>query len=582
MASKHYILFLGGSTNSLNLMAEGIVRQKNIDAVNVISANMNPSEPHPYAIKTMKEIGIDVDSLSLRTSEAVELFMFDLVITLGNFDQSCRPNLPGMPPHIHWQIPDPQDDLDNDLKLEQFRNARDILITKIETLLSSDLLHTLSVTRRNFQLILDNLLDGVMAHTTNRRIFYFNKAAENITGYNREEILGQDCHDIFPGRFCGGYCLFCETNSLNHINPSEKEVVFLTPDGEERFLHMATMPLSDPEGSQLGALILFKDNTELKSLKRRLKHHHSLGGMVGKDPAMLSLFNQIRELGAVNAPVLIEGESGTGKELVANAIHEISLRAQKPFVAINCGALPEGILESELFGHVRGAFTGAVHDKKGRFELADGGTLFLDEVGELSQAMQVKLLRVLQEQKFFRVGGEKAIQVDVRIISATNQNLRKLMKDKQFRSDLFYRLCVVPITLPTLRERKLDIPMLVERFVEIIGKETGRPVLTPSIEVLDTLTAYPWPGNVRELRNAIEYAYVKCYDDVIEVEHLPPEIVDYESKPSSRRGPAPKLTKAEVLKALADTEGNKKAAAKYLGIGRATLYRYLTNFNIPQ
>jgi len=295
---------------------------------------------------------------------------------------------------------------------------------------------------------------------------------------------------------------------------------------------------------------------------------------------MLELFEHIREVSSEHIPVLIEGESGTGKELVARAIHDMSPRADRPFVAINCGALPEGILESELFGHVRGAFSGAVQDRKGRFELADKGTFFLDEVSELSTAMQVRLLRVLQEQRFEPVGGEHSIQVDVRIVSATNQNLRQLMEKKKFRRDLFYRLCVIPIALPPLRERRLDIPMLVEHFLELTAKELSRPVLAPSNEVMDFLTRYPWPGNVRELKNAIEYAYVKCRSGVIGAEHLPPEIAYYEDRRISKPGPALKLEKEQILAALAKAEGNKKKAAQLLGVARATIYRYLEYYSL--
>ncbi|MBW1892513.1 MAG: sigma 54-interacting transcriptional regulator [Deltaproteobacteria bacterium] len=451
----------------------------------------------------------------------------------------------------------------------------------LDILFHSGLLHALFVTRRNLELILDNLLDGVMAHTTNRRIFYFNKAAEIITGYKRDDILGKDCHDVFPGRFCGGDCEFCESvNTKEKQSITRKEIVFKRPDQKERNLIMSIMPLTGEQNEEVGALLSFKDNTELNRLKGRLKHHHSLGSLVGKDPKTLDLFDQIREVSSVLVPVLVEGESGTGKELVAKAIHDTGPRADKPFVAINCGALPEGILESELFGHVAGAFSGAIHDRKGRFELAHEGTIFLDEVSELSKAMQVKLLRVLQEQQFERVGGEKTIQVNVRIISATNRNLLKRVERKKFRRDLYYRLCVVPITLPPLRDRRLDIPMLVEHFLEITAQEIIRPVLSPSNDVMDILSSYAWPGNVRELRNAVEYAYVKCRTGLIEIMHLPPEIANHKEKKTVKPGPALKVEKEKMLVALARAEGNRKEAAKLLGIGRATLYRYLDLYDL--
>ncbi len=562
-------------------MAEGYARSMDRDGIDFISATMSPPNVSPVALRVMQEKGIDISQLPLLTPLDIELFRFDLIITVGNIDRNCRPNLPGMPPHLHWDVPDPAPDTPEPEVVAELRTVRDKLKEKVKTLFNSELLRALFISRGNLELILDNLLDGVMAHTTNRRIFFFNNAAERITGYKREDILGQDCHDVFPGRFCGGDCHFCEgPTRKKKKGVIRKEIVFARPDGKERVLKMSVMPLSDAEKIEVGALLSFRDETELNLLKRRLKHHHSLGGLVGKDPKMLELFEHIREVSSENVPVLIEGESGTGKELVARAIHEMSPRANNPFVAVNCGALPEGILESELFGHVRGAFTGAVQDRKGRFKLADKGTIFLDEVGELSMAMQVRLLRVLQEQRFEPVGGEHSVQVNVRVISATNQNLRKLMDEKKFRRDLFYRLCVVPISLPPLRERSLDIPMLVEYFLELTAKELERPVLAPSGEVLDLLTQYPWPGNVRELRNAIEYAYVKCRTGIIAPEHLPPEIARYKHKVVTKPGPARKLTKEEIIAALAKANGNKKKAARLLDVGRATIYRYLEHYNL--
>ena len=581
MERKHLILFLGDGDNNLQLMAEGHARSMNKEGIDFVSATMTPPKLSTITDRVMREKGIDISGLALLTPLEIELFTFDLIITVGDIDRNCRPNLPGVPPHLHWDVPDPKPGIPESEILAELRKARDSLKEKIKTLFDAELLQALFVTRHNLELILDNLMDGVMAHTTDRRIFFFNKAAEKITGHRRENILGKDCHDVFPGKFCGGDCQFCEgPKKVAEKAVTNKEIAFTRPDDKERILKMSTMPLSDTDGNIVGALLSFRDDTELNLLKLRLKHHHSLGGLVGRDPKMLELFKHIREVSSEHIPVLIEGESGTGKELVARAIHDMSPRADRPFVAINCGALPEGILESELFGHVRGAFSGAVQDRKGRFELADKGTFFLDEVSELSTAMQVRLLRVLQEQRFEPVGGEHSIQVDVRIISATNQNLRQLMEKKKFRRDLFYRLCVVPITLPPLREKRLDIPMLVEHFLELTAKELSHPVLAPSNEVMDFLTRYPWPGNVRELKNAIEYAYVKCRSGVIGAEHLPPEIAYYENRRISKPGPALKLEKEQILAALAKAEGNKKKAAQLLGVARATIYRYLEHYNL--
>jgi transcriptional regulator with GAF, ATPase, and Fis domain len=310
--------------------------------------------------------------------------------------------------------------------------------------------------------------------------------------------------------------------------------------------------------------------------------------------------------------VLITGESGTGKELVATAIHAESGRRGGPLVPVNCGALPENILESELFGHVRGAFTGAIRDKKGRFELADGGTLFLDEVGELPPSFQVRLLRVLQEKRFERVGGEQQVSVDVRIIAATNRDLKEMVQQGSFREDLFYRLCVVPIQLPPLRDRREDVPPLVGQILERVSRETGKRIERLSAPAMDLLLAHAWPGNIRELINALQFAAVRCRGSAIEIEHLPPEIRAAGASGTSRlyspvtppeesaaaatsaevvqefgagqpagdampapvKGKRTKLTAEAVERALIATGGNKVKAAKLLGVGRATLYRF--------
>ena len=332
-------------------------------------------------------------------------------------------------------------------------------------------------------------------------------------------------------------------------------------------------------------------------------------GMVGRSRVMRDVFRTIRQVGVSDYSVLITGESGTGKELVASAIHAESRRSCGPFVPINCGALPETILESELFGHVRGAFTGAIRDKKGRFELAHGGTLFLDEIGELTPSFQVKLLRVLQERSFERVGGERLVSVDVRIVSATNRDLRRLVRDGSFhegtvregtfREDLFYRLCVVPIVLPPLRERPEDILPIAEHALGRIREEAGRPALRLGDAAREALLLAPWPGNVRQLINALQFASVHCAGDVVEPLHLPPEVRapaasrSGSADPASRGRPLPraavrdargrprKLDGPAVERALDAADGNKARAARILGVGRATLYRFLNDSNRP-
>ncbi len=576
ISKKFLILFISSGNDNYQLIAEKLTKEINPESVYIMCAALKPPSPSKAFESAINEPNIGHSSASVPLLESVELYMFDLIITLGDSDQFRELSPPAMIPYIHWEIPS-LDFAQSKEKAQQTElKARKIILGNLETLYKSELLKALFDIKHNLKAILDNLLDGVMAHTRGRIIFFFNKAAETITGYKREQVLGKDCHNVFPGRFCGGDCEYCETPTLeNKTTVKERSVDFFKKDGRKRNLKMSIMSLSDENMSDIGALLSFKDVTELEILRNKIKHHHSIGQLVGKDPKMLEIFDQIKEVAPVKASVLLLGESGTGKEMVAKAIHESGPRKNKPFVAINCGALPEGVLESELFGHVKGAFTGAIRDKKGRFELADGGTLLLDEVSELSPAMQVKLLRVLQEQSFEKVGGERQIHVDVRVISATNRQLKQMIKQKQFRKDLYYRLCVVPINLPPLRERQLDIPMLAEFFLEQIGKEINSYILSISNEATDALSQYSWPGNVRELRNAIEYGYVKCYDNLIRLEHLPPEITDNHKKKRKKPGPHPKLKKEDIMAALSKTNGNRRNAAKELNVSRATLYRYL-------
>ena len=434
-------------------------------------------------------------------------------------------------------------------------------------------LESLMCHRDNLEHVLDSLKEGIIAHDMQRRVFFFNREAERITGYSRQEVLGRDCHEAFGAPLCGGRCAFCDASPAP---PESSEYTLNTPTktGDARRIEMTVTRMSNEQGDPAGVLSSFRDVTDLLRLQLKADRMTRFGNIIGQDSKMLTVFQQIRDVAGYDFPVHISGETGTGKELVANAVHNESRRAGAAFVPINCGALPEGLVESELFGHVKGAFSGAIRDKKGRFELADDGTVFLDEVAELSNAMQVKLLRFLQEGKFERVGGEQTITVNVRVVSATNKNLKKEVERNRFREDLFYRLNVIPIHLPPLRERKIDIPALIDHFLQEAAERYGREPLKVDNQALALMLDYRWPGNVRELQNAVQFAFVKCGGKLITPENLPLELREAGAI-CARRGPAKKLEIDTVRAALARTDGNKAKAAKLMGVGRATLYRFL-------
>jgi transcriptional regulator with PAS, ATPase and Fis domain len=433
---------------------------------------------------------------------------------------------------------------------------------------------------------------GVLVVDQDRRVRAVNNLLERTFGISEAKVVGKRggealrcIHAAESPKGCGyaDYCKNCvvrntalEALAGKQIHRKRAEVQLLAGDEVQDLVLLACAAPLDYAGERL-AIVILEDITELTRLRQRLKTEQSFAGIVGRDEKMLELFETIREVAEVNAPILIQGESGTGKELVAAAIHNEGPRQDKLFVPVNCSAIPEGLLESELFGHMRGAFTGALRDKKGRFELAHGGTIFLDEVGDLTPAIQVKLLRVLQEGTFERVGGEQTIKVDVRLISATNKNLEREVATGRFRKDLFYRLCVVPINLPPLRERQGDIPLLADYILKQVLQEREREGVSLSQEALDAIIDYDWPGNVRELQNAIQYALVKCRGSVLKLEHLPPSLsahLDTGKRPPKRRRRR-KLGAAAVRRALEETHGNKVQAAKKLGVSRATLYRFL-------
>ena len=450
-----------------------------------------------------------------------------------------------------------------------------------------DLTHTI-LDRDDLSLILDNLKIGIIAHTKDRIITVFNKEAQKITGYLKDEVIGKDCHEIFKAPFCGGKCSFCDNSTLNFSSGTkEYPVNIVSKDGLDHQLEMSLSAITSPDNKFKGVIASFKDITETFNLSLKAENLSNFAGIIGKDKSMQDIFRQIRDVAVYNYPVNISGDTGTGKERVAYAVHDISTYGNGAFVPVNCGALPEGIVESELFGHVKGAFSGAVKDRKGRFELAHKGTLFLDEVAELPLKTQVKLLRFLQEGSFEKVGGEKKVSVDVRIISATNKNLKEEVKKGKFREDLYYRLNVIPIHLPALQDHKSDIPLLTAHFLKQAKHDSPKAVPKLASETLDILMDYQWPGNVRELKNIIQFSIVRSRGGTILPTDLPVEITQgkdlhtpntsntqYDKIITPAKG---KLNIETVKAALTKTGGNKSKAAKFLGIGRATLYRFLDN-----
>jgi len=500
------------------------------------------------------------------------------------FSEGCRalcPALPGMPVVVHWRLPQ---------ALEGKEDTIDwyALIDKIEQL-SLDLLEqgyltALTLARKNSEQLMDSMHEGIIAHDLNRRIFFFNRAAETITGFSRQEIVGKDCHDIFAGGICGKNCSFKEPGGAPHLPGSPYLLSILDKQGHNKQLEMSVVEIKDDLSKPLGVIASFRDLTREMELATRLGEVQQYAGIIGNSPKMLGLYQTISELAASTVPVFIEGESGTGKELVAAAIHNEGRRAKKLFVPVNCGALPENLLEAELFGHVKGAFTGAVRDKKGRFELADGGTIFLDEIGDISSAMQVKLLRVLQDGTFQKVGGEETMRVNVRLISATNKDIHQEIAAGRFREDLYYRICVAPLKLPALRDRKSDIPLLARHFLKHNqeDEDTPRNIILAQ-DTIEALMAYDWPGNVRELQNAMRYVRFRCRQEIARPNHLPENIANVAESPirlSPKSKRRKRLNTQMVIQALEETGNNRLRAAKLLGVGRATLYRFLSKHSM--
>jgi len=425
--------------------------------------------------------------------------------------------------------------------------------------------------------ILESISDGVFTVNSNWHITSFNRAAETITGIRRREAIGKPCSEVFRASMCETDC------ALRHTVKTGKPIInrstfIVDAEGRRIPISVSTAILKDGKGRIVGGAETFRDLSLVEELRKELTRRFEVGDLVSRSAAMRHIFDVMPQIAASEASVLICGETGTGKELLARAIHNLSLRRTKPFVAVNCGALPDTLLESELFGYVKGAFTGAAKDKSGRFALAEGGTLFLDEIGDISPALQIRLLRVLQDKRYEPLGGTETLLADVRIVAATHRDLSAQIRKGAFREDLFYRLNVVKVDLPPLRKRKEDIPLLVDHFIARFNRLQGKAVMGALPDVMALLMAHDYPGNVRELENILERAFVLCGEGRIERAHLPPELT---GRSAISRIPAgntiadqTRAAEAQAIRASLERHGfNRLATAKELGIHKSTFFR---------
>ena len=432
------------------------------------------------------------------------------------------------------------------------------------------------IQERNFkEAILESILDGVFTVDSQFRITSFNKAAENITGYKKEEVLGKNCSEVMRSPDADARPLRKTLETGENVSNYEMEII--TKNGKRIPVSVNTAILYDEKGEVIGGVETFRDMSEIVRLRNEVRHRFSFGNIIGKSDCMQIIYDKLEVISVTDSNVLIEGETGTGKDLIARTIHYNSMRKDKPFVKINCAAIPENLLESELFGYKKGAFTGAVMDKMGKFEAADGGTIFLDEIGDMPLSLQAKILRVIEEKEFERLGEVKSRKVDVRVIAATNRPLKELVEQGKFRMDLYYRLNVVRIKLPALRERAEDIPLLLDHFIEVFNKKFNKKVKGVEQRVMDFLLDYSWPGNVRELENVIEHAMIHARGDLIRFDNLPDYLFEEgESDAVSLED----IEREHILRVLKSVNNNKTLASKILGISRSTLWRKLKELNI--
>ncbi len=428
-------------------------------------------------------------------------------------------------------------------------------------------------------MIFDSISDGVFTVDRNCVITSFNKSAERITGFKASEAVGKHCFDIFRTEVCHRHCALKDTLKT-HDQIENARVTIITKDGHELAISVSTTMLKDDNDNLIGAVEFFRDVSEIEFLQKSLDRKSTLDSIISVNPHMHRLIKLLPDVAESECNVLIQGPSGCGKELFAQVIHGLSSRRYGPYIKINCAALPASLLESELFGYEKGAFTDAKRNKPGQFSLANGGTLLLDEISEMDISLQVKLLRVLNNGEYRPLGSTKTFHTNARILAATNADLKRAIADGRFREDLFYRINVVDISIPPLGERPEDIPLLVNHFLKIFRKKSRKNIVRVSPDALAVLRRYEFPGNVRELENAVEHAFVMCHENEIETRHLPPHIVSQSAPVNNHHHSTEEDEKDIILQTLRRHNGNKARAARELGMHRSTLWRKMKTMGI--
>lgn len=451
-----------------------------------------------------------------------------------------------------------------------------------------ELIERIRYDEQRFKMILDNLDVAVFTVTRGGLITFFNNEAEGLTGYDRKEILGKPCSTIFGGEDTKDVTLL--KHSVADGKPrSGSRGLLISKDGRRIPIRGNYMALRNEQDRIVGGLATIQDLSLIYQLNRAISSRYTFADMVGKDPSMQKIFEIVPVVASSEATILIEGPTGTGKDLLAKVIHNASNRAKKPMVKVNCAALPDNLLESEMFGYVKGAFTGADRDKPGRFQEADGGTIFLDEIGDLPLSLQAKLLRVLEDKEFYPLGSRRTTKVDVRIVAATNRGLERLVSERRFREDLFYRLNVIRLDLPALKHRKSDLPLLIEHILKRLRVTKRSPVQRISHDAMEVLLNHDYPGNVRELENILEHALIICQDDVIERRHLPLSLHNGVPRPYASEQPfegADTFEKVDekhrIIDVLKRHNWHRGRAAKELNIDRTTLWRKMKRYGISR